>query len=169
MKVFVYVWLKKKKTQTGEPPPVNARNPNEQKMCEKSHCGKSFLCIFTLLRGDEQHKRRMEMRMKRVRHERRILLGFVKRGRRQRLLLLFYFFLPVLFSSFLDPAKSFLAPFAVVFLHSCSRLSPLIMFLSSCSGCDHKPIKPLRDLSLLRTHTHRDMHFCRYSHQAVFA
>lgn len=91
MKVFVYVWFKTK-TQTGEPPLVNARIPNEQKMCEKSHCGKSFLCIFTLLRGDEQHKRRMEMRMKRVRHERHILLGFVKRGRKQRLLLFFLFF-----------------------------------------------------------------------------
>ena len=96
--------------------PANIQIPNEQKMCEKSHCGKSFLCIFTLVRREEGDKRRMEMRMKRARHERHILQEFVKRGRRLWLLL---FLSPVFFSPFLDLTKSSSDIFVILFLHSC--------------------------------------------------
>lgn len=123
------------------------------KRCVKSPIVvKSFLCIFTLLRGQEPHKRRMEMRMKRVRHERHILLGFEKGGRRQWLL-----YLLLLFSFFLirnlRKKKKFLAPFEVVFLHSCCCLSSVIVFLSSWPGWDHKPVNVQRGL-LTHTHTH---------------
>lgn len=69
---------------------------------KKSHCGKSFLCIFTLVRGEDEHKRRMEMRMKsseawkthpaRV-HEKRKEAGVV------------IIFSPVFFSPLLGPRK----------------------------------------------------------------
>ncbi len=48
MKVFVYM-----RSNAASSPPVNIQIPNEPKMCEKSHCGKSFLCIFSLVRGED--------------------------------------------------------------------------------------------------------------------
>lgn len=129
--------------------PENIQIPNEQKMCEKSHCGKSFLCIFTPVRREDRDKRRMEMRMKWARHERHILQEFVKRGRRQWLLL--FFFPPMFFLSFFGPCKGSLALFVIVFLHS-------------CWGCDHW-LWAMRDLSLMRAHTHKYTHtlnICKY-------
>lgn len=54
------------------------------------HCGKSSLSVFTPVRRENRNKRRMEVRMKRVRHERHILREFRNGGRRQWLLLFFY-------------------------------------------------------------------------------
>lgn len=90
-------------------PPVNIQIPNEQKMREKSHCGKSFLCIFTLVRGENSHKRRMEMRMKR--HERHILQRFMKKRKKAAIVIIF----PNVFFSFWDFVNS-----SLVCLRLCS-------------------------------------------------
>lgn len=83
---------------------------NEWKVCERTHCGKGSLPVFTPVRRENWNKRRMEVGMKRVRHERHILREFMKGGRRQWLL----FFYP-----FWNCPQSTLALFVVVFLHSC--------------------------------------------------
>lgn len=63
---------------------------NEWKVRERTHCGKRFLPVFTPVRRENWNKRRMEVRIKRRRHERHILREFIKGGRRQWLLLFFY-------------------------------------------------------------------------------
>lgn len=103
VKAFVYVW-KCARLYISE-------RTNEWKVCERAHCGKCSLPVFTPVRGEKWNKRRMEVRMKRTRHERHILREFMKGGRRQRLLLFF--------SPFWNCPKSTLALFVVVFLHSC--------------------------------------------------
>lgn len=105
VKAVVYMW-KHAQLYTSE-------CTNEWKVCERSHCGKCSLPVFTPVRRENWNKRRMEVRMKRVRHERHILREFMKGGRRQWLLLLFFY-------SFWNCPQSTLTLFVVVFLYSCS-------------------------------------------------
>lgn len=100
---LVYTWKRAQLYASGR--------ANEWKVCERTHCGKRSLPVFTPVRRENRNKRRMEVRMKRVRHERHILREFMKGGRRQWLLLFFY--------PFWNCPSEHLAPFVVVFLHSC--------------------------------------------------
>lgn len=103
VKAFVYMWKRAQLYTSGR--------TNEWKVCERTHCGKRSLPVFTPVRKENWNKRRMKVRIKRVRHERHILREFMKGGRRQWLLL---FFCP-----FWNCPQSTLALFVIVFLHSC--------------------------------------------------
>lgn len=103
----VYMWKRAQLYTSGR--------TNEWKVfCEQTQRGKHSLPVFTPVRRESWNKRRMEVRMKRVRHERHILREFMKGGRRQWLLLLLLFFWP-----FWNCPQSTLALFMVMFLHSC--------------------------------------------------
>lgn len=124
------------------------------KRCVKSPVvEKSFLCMFTLVRAEDGHKRRMEVRMKRATHERHILQKSIKRGRRQRLLLFFH---PFFFSPILDRVKSYLAPFVVVFLHSCCSL--FYHFSNQLLKLWSQAQDPEGFIFGKHTHTHSDTH-----------
>lgn len=67
----------------------------------KPHCDKRFLCILTLVRGEDQHKRRMEMWRKRPRHERHIRQKFMKKRKEAVIVIIFS---PVFFHPFVQRA-----------------------------------------------------------------